>query len=176
MRFAYDCALAFGRAEETFQLFPASELAGYCQPSPAGIGGSDAQASARCFSGSLGLIVQWLLFDGPLFASGLPWEFTLHVRIETLQHREALWIIVIKPAGTVEPIPIVAGMHGPELHVKVTDDVRVSFAGFEFFPGFDAIADGIDHAVAKIGGLVENDDFGMFVMVEKSRGIGPRMA
>jgi len=79
--------------------------------------------------------MEWLLLDGPLLASGLPGEFTLHIRIEALKDGEAVWIVVIKPAGKVEPILIVAGMHRSKLHVKVPDDVRVSFAGFKRFPG-----------------------------------------
>ena len=63
--------------------------------------------------------MQRLLVHCPLFASGFPGEFVLPIRIETLQHRKALWIIIVKPAGKIDPIPIVAGMHGAELHVKV---------------------------------------------------------
>jgi hypothetical protein len=112
----------------------------------------------------------------PIFATGLPGEFAWHVRIEALKYGEAVWVIVVKPAGIVDPIPIVAGMHGPKLHVKVPDNVRVSFAGLELFSGLYAISDGIDHAVPQAGGLVENDDFGMFVVVEKASGIGPEIA
>ena len=122
------------------------------------------------------MIVQWLLVDGPLLASGLPGEFALHVRIEALKNGEAVWVIVVKPAGKVEPIPIVAGMHGPELHIKVPDDVRVSFARFERFSRLYAISDGIDHAVPKFSWLIENDDFRVFIVIEKPGGIGPRMA
>ena len=124
----------------------------------------------------LWLIVERLLLDSPLFASGFPGKFALHVRIETLQHGEAVWVVIVKPAGTVEPIPIVAGMHGAELHVKVPDDVRVSFAGLERFSGFYAISDGIDHAVAKFNVLIEDDDFRVFVVIKKPGGISPRMA
>lgn len=127
--------------------------------------------SALCFFRWLGQIAKWLLIDGPLFASGFPGEFAVHVRIETLQHGEAVWIVVVKPAGIVEPIPIVAGMHGAELHVKVPDDVRVSFAGFKCFAGLYAIANGIDHAVAKIGGLIENDDLRVLIVIVESGGI-----
>jgi hypothetical protein len=117
-----------------------------------------------------------LLIDGPLLASGLPGEFALHVRIEALKDGETVFIVVVKPAGTVDPIPIVAGMHGTELHVKVPDNVRVSFAGFERFSGLYAVSNGIDHAVAKVRALIENDDLRVFVVVEKPGGIGPRMA
>lgn len=62
-----------------------------------------------------------------------------------------------------------AGMHGAELHVKVSDDVRVSFAWFECFSGLYSITNDIDHAVVKINTLVEDNDFRMFVVIEKSR-------
>lgn len=87
-----------------------------------------------------------LLIDGPLLASGLPRVFTLHVRIEALKDGETVFIVVVKPAGAVDPIPIVAGVHRPELHIKVPDDVRISFAGFECFSGLYAISNSIDHA------------------------------
>jgi hypothetical protein len=67
-------------------------------------------------------------------------------------------------------------MHGAELHVKAPDDVGVSLARFERFPGLYAISDGIDHAETKVSALIENDDFRMFVVMEKASGIGPRMA
>lgn len=129
----------------------------------------DLSLSFRCDLLSLWLIVYWLLLDGPLLASRFPGEFALHVRIEALQNREAVWIIVVKPAGKVGPIPIVAGMHGAKLHVKVPDNVRVSFAQFELFSGLYAITNGIDHAVVKIDTLVEDNDFRMFVVIEESR-------
>ena len=100
----------------------------------------------------------------------------MHVRIEALKDGEAVWIIVVKPAGAIEPIPIMAGVHGPELHVKVPDDVRVSYAGFEFFSGLYAISDGIDHAVAKSNALIKDDDFRVFIVIKKSGSVGPRMA
>jgi hypothetical protein len=120
--------------------------------------------------------VEWLLLDGRLLASRFPGEFALHVRIEALKNGEAVWVIVIKPAGKVEPIPIVAGMHVPELHIKVPDNVRVSFAGLDLFSGLDASSDGIDDALPQVGTLVENDDFRVFVVNEKPCGIGPEIA
>jgi hypothetical protein len=120
--------------------------------------------------------MEWLLLNGPLFASGLPGEFALHVRIETLQHGKAVWIVVVKPEGTVDPIRIVAGMHGAKLHVKVPDDVGVSFARFERFAGLHAISNGIDHAPTKVSVLIENDNFRMLIVVEKPGGIGPLIA
>jgi hypothetical protein len=120
--------------------------------------------------------VEWLLLDGRLLASRFPGEFALHVRIEALKNGEAVWVIVIKPAGKVEPIPIVAGMHVPELHIKVPDNVRVSFAGLDLFSGLDASSDGIDDALPQVGTLVENDDFRVFVVNEKPRGVRPEIA
>lgn len=116
------------------------------------------------------------MLDGPLFATGLPGKFALHVRIEALKNGEAVWGIVVKPAGAVEPIPIVAGVHGTELDVIVTDDVSVKMAWLERFSGLYAISNGIDHAVAKFSWLIQYNNFWMFVVVEKSSGIGPRMA
>ena len=128
-----------------------------------------------CFVSRLGLIMEWLLLDGPLLASGLPGKFTLHIRIEALKDRKALWIIVVKPASEVEPIPIVAGVHRTELHVKIANDLHIALAGLEFLSSFYAISNGIDHAVAKIRELVENDDFRMFVVVEKAGRVGPEI-
>jgi len=48
--------------------------------------------------------------------------------------------------------------------------------GSNVFAGFYSIANGIDHAVPKINGLVENDDFRVPIVIVKAGGIGPPMA
>src|SRR6185369_9844032 len=75
--------------------------------------------------------------------------------------RGTFWIIVIEPAGKVQPIPVVAGMHGAELHVVLSNDVSVNMTWFKLFSSFDAVADRINHAAPQISGLIENDDFRM---------------
>lgn len=120
--------------------------------------------------------MEWLLVDGPLLASGLPGEFALHVRIEALKDGKTVFIVVVKPAGAVDPIPIVAGVHGTELPIMVADDVSIQMAWFNFFSGLYAVSNGIDHAVAKVRALIENDDLRVFIVVEKPGRVGPRMA
>ena len=124
---------------------------------------------------NLRLVVERLLLNGPLLAARLPGKLALHVRIKALQDGEAVLVVVIKPAGEVEPVPIMAGMHRAELHVKVADDVGVALTRHEGFSGFHSLADGIDHAMTQISALVENDDLGVLVVVEEPRGIGPRV-
>jgi hypothetical protein len=50
--------------------------------------------------------MDWLLLDGPFLAAALPREFAFYVRVKALKDRETLGIIVIEPAGKVEPVPV----------------------------------------------------------------------
>jgi hypothetical protein len=120
--------------------------------------------------------MQWLLFDGPFFASALPGKFAFHVWIEALKNWKAIGIIVVKPAGRIYPIQIMAGMHGAKLNVKIANNVRIAFARLEFLSGFYAVANGIDHAVPKVRRLIENDNFRMPIVIKEASGIRPRVA
>jgi hypothetical protein len=112
--------------------------------------------------------MEWLLLDGPFLASALPGEFAFHVWIEALKDWKAIGIIVVKPAGGIYPVLVMAGVHGTKLNVKAaTQDVRIAFTGLEFLSGFYAVSNGIDHAVPKIRWLIENDNFRMLVVIEK---------
>jgi len=78
----------------------------------------------------------------------------MHVRAEALKSRKSLGIVVIEQQAKF-PVAVVAGMHRPELHVKVANDVRITFDRLELSPAFIRFSDCVDHAVAQVSGSLK---------------------
>src|SRR5215472_8057070 len=119
----------------------------------------------------LRLVQESLGINGPLFTSRLPGKLTRHVGVEALQQGEAVFVVVVEPAGKVDPIPIMAGMYRAKLNIIVApDDIRITLARLEGFARFYALAKSVDDAQPEVSRFVEDNDLRMLkVIIEAGR-------